>query len=534
MDYRDATALYANPAKPIRFPVYPHPHEVEATSSKRSLTIPRRTAFKVSVPVLEGILRVSDIVLLFAAVVVAYGLHAIDVHSFHAPFDSPATRNQDILTGVIATGVTALCLHWARGYALGALRSAGAQIRAVGMSLGAGLATMFGFLLLLQANHFVERTWALEWLVSAASLLGLSRLVLAWVMRRWERAGCFTRSIAVIGDSNLGHSLIARATHAGSDYRAVGFYEDLTAIGASSNGADTKTPAVTSPVGTSTAVTGRIDELIARCRQERIDAILIAVPLSDRQRIADITRQLSVTVSDIYVATDIAEICSAPSHIVHIAKETAVLVKQRPLKDWEALQKRAFDVVLASVLLFFLAPFMALIALLIKLDSPGPVLFLQPRFGFNNNLFSVYKFRSMHDDMADMLADQQTKKNDKRITRVGKWLRKLSFDELPQLYNVILGDMSLVGPRPHAPNTKAGGLRFTEIMAEEYALRHRVRPGITGWAQVNGWRGETQTVEQLEKRVACDLHYIENWSLFFDVKILLLTLRRGIASPQAY
>jgi len=478
----------------------------------------------VSIPVLEGTLRVSDIILLFAAVLVAYGVHAVNVHSFLAPFASPATRNQDILTGVIAAGVTALCLHWARAYTLTALRSVAAQIRAVGVSLGAGLATMFFFLLLLQANHLIERTWALEWLISAVGLLGLSRLTLAWTMRRWERAGCFTRSIAVIGDSNLGHGVIARAANPGSDYRAVGLYHDRPLI----------SPGALTSSAIAGGFIGRIDDLIARCRQERIDAIIIAVPISDRQRIAEITRQLSVTISDIYVATDIAEICPAPSHVVHIAKETAVLVKQRPLKDWQALQKRAFDVVFASVLLFFLAPFMGLIALLIKLDSPGPVLFLQPRFGFNNNLFNVYKFRSMHDDMADMLADEQTKKGDKRVTRIGKWLRKLSFDELPQLYNVILGDMSLVGPRPHAPNTKAGGLRFTEIMAEEYALRHRVRPGITGWAQVNGWRGETQTVEQLEKRVACDLHYIENWSLFFDVKILLLTLRRGIASPQAY
>jgi lipopolysaccharide/colanic/teichoic acid biosynthesis glycosyltransferase len=174
-----------------------------------------------------------------------------------------------------------------------------------------------------------------------------------------------------------------------------------------------------------------------------------------------------------------------------------------------------------------------LIALAIRLDSPGPVLFRQPRLGFNNRLFTCYKFRTMHHGMADLFGDRQATRGDPRVTRLGKWLRALSLDELPQLLNVLQGNMSLVGPRPHPPNTKAADKLFTDVVAK-YAFRHRVKPGITGWAQVNGWRGETKTIDQIENRVSCDLAYIENWSVWFDLRILMLTLTREILSRNAF
>jgi Undecaprenyl-phosphate glucose phosphotransferase len=489
----------------MRFREYPHLKEMKLKLAQRLVVAAPPSVFRISVPVLAGVLRLADSGLLLTAVALACSVHA---------FASVGARNQDVLTAVIAAGVTALSFRACRGYTLAVMRSVRAQAERMALALALGVVAMVGIFFVLQAPLPEERGWVVAWLVSAAGLLALSRLVLFPLMRRWAQMEAFTNNVAVVGDAELCCDIAAGATAGDGSYQIVGIYEDRP--------------------GLSAAADGEIAELITRCRQERIDTIVIAVPLHDRQRIANVLRQLSVTVSDIYLATDVAGLSASGQQIIHIASVPAVLLKQRPLKDWEALQKRAFDVVLAGVLLVFLAPFMALIALAIKLDSPGPVLFRQPRFGFNNNMFNVYKFRTMRHEMADLLADQQTKKNDKRITRVGKWLRKLSLDELPQLQNVLLGDMSLVGPRPHAPNTKAAGRRFTDIMAETYALRHRVRPGITGWAQVNGWRGETQTVEQLENRVACDLHYIENWSLFFDAKILLLTLRRGIASPQAY
>jgi lipopolysaccharide/colanic/teichoic acid biosynthesis glycosyltransferase len=157
----------------------------------------------------------------------------------------------------------------------------------------------------------------------------------------------------------------------------------------------------------------------------------------------------------------------------------------------------------------------------------------QPRMGFNNKMFLCYKFRTMHHRMTDVLADQQTTRDDPRITRVGKYLRKLSLDELPQLLNVLRGSMSLVGPRPHAPNTKAADRLFADVV-QQYAVRHRVKPGITGWAQVNGWRGETRTVDQIEQRVACDLFYIEHWTIWLDLKIMAMTVLREVRSRHAF
>jgi lipopolysaccharide/colanic/teichoic acid biosynthesis glycosyltransferase len=198
-------------------------------------------------------------------------------------------------------------------------------------------------------------------------------------------------------------------------------------------------------------------------------------------------------------------------------------VVDRPLKDWRAVAKWMEGKLLGSLLLIFVGPLMALTAILIKLDSPGPVLFVQKRFGFNNEVIGVLKFRTMHIDRADPSGAQRTVRNDPRVTRLGRILRWLSFDELPQLINVIRGDMSLVGPRPHAVAMKAGDRLYGEAV-ERYLHRHRVKPGITGWAHVSGLRGEVDTLEKAHARVAHDLYYIEHWSPWLDLKILLKTV----------
>jgi Undecaprenyl-phosphate glucose phosphotransferase len=190
-----------------------------------------------------------------------------------------------------------------------------------------------------------------------------------------------------------------------------------------------------------------------------------------------------------------------------------------PLSAFEVLQKRIFDVIVAGAALTVLAPVLALIAVLIQLDSPGPVFFRQRRYGFNQQMFRIIKFRTMNTlDDGDIV--RQACRNDRRITRIGRWLRRWNIDELPQLINVLRGDMSLVGPRPHALSHD----REYEQRIALYARRHNVKPGITGWAQVNGLRGEIDTEEKLQERIDCDLYYIDNWSLLFDLKILLYTV----------
>jgi Undecaprenyl-phosphate glucose phosphotransferase len=208
-------------------------------------------------------------------------------------------------------------------------------------------------------------------------------------------------------------------------------------------------------------------------------------------------------------------------------------VSQMPLTGWSPMIKRLEDVLLAGLALALLSPLMLAIACAIRLDSPGPVLFRQKRYGYNNRLIEVLKFRSMHHHQADAHAERQTTRDDPRVTRVGRFLRRFSLDELPQLLNVLGGSMSMVGPRPHASATKAGNVLFEDAV-EEYAARHRVKPGITGLAQINGYRGETDTLEKIEKRVEHDLDYIEKWSIWLDFYILLRTIPAIIFTREAY
>lgn len=208
---------------------------------------------------------------------------------------------------------------------------------------------------------------------------------------------------------------------------------------------------------------------------------------------------------------------AAPSHTYH-----TLAIQRRPLGAVDRIVKRKFDLVLSALGLLAISPLLLLIALAIKLDSRGPVLFKQPRYGLNDQLITVYKFRTMFTSLADTSAHRSTERDDPRVTRVGRFLRQTSLDELPQLINVLQGRMSLVGPRPHAPGSKAGGINFREAVPG-YIRRHRVKPGITGEAQVRGWRGPTETVDKLENRITHDISYIEDWSFWRDIKILAKT-----------
>ncbi|MDE2391969.1 MAG: exopolysaccharide biosynthesis polyprenyl glycosylphosphotransferase [Rhodospirillales bacterium] len=202
-----------------------------------------------------------------------------------------------------------------------------------------------------------------------------------------------------------------------------------------------------------------------------------------------------------------------------------------PIELRGQIVKTLFDKCAALAALLLFGPLMLACAAIIKITSPGPVLFQQPRVGLRNRTFMMYKFRSMH--MKDCGHSVLTSRNDSRIFPFGHILRKLSLDELPQLFNVLKGDMSMVGPRPHMPQARAAGALYYDIVPD-YAARHRVKPGITGWAQVNGWRGPTETVEQIENRVRYDIYYVENWSLWLDVKILFRTAKVGFFGKNAF
>jgi exopolysaccharide biosynthesis polyprenyl glycosylphosphotransferase len=267
-----------------------------------------------------------------------------------------------------------------------------------------------------------------------------------------------------------------------------------------------------------TIARGSLRTLLADCRLGFVDAIVLAPEPGDPEAPERLRRSLRACIQDIHLAPELSTPLSGGAQ-----PKLGPLLSRRPIRGAPAAAKRAFDIAGALVLVAFMAPLLALLALAIALDSPGPVLFRQLRVGYNNQLFYILKFRSMHHEAADRLAKQQTVDGDTRITRVGRVIRRLSLDELPQLFNVLRGGMSLVGPRPHAPGTSIGGKRVHTVV-EDYACRHLVRPGITGLAQVRGLRGGLHNRRQVAARVAADLEYIERWSIWLDVRILLGTV----------
>jgi polysaccharide biosynthesis protein PslA len=260
------------------------------------------------------------------------------------------------------------------------------------------------------------------------------------------------------------------------------------------------------------AMIGGLDEVLALARRGELDQVLFCVPDMPPARLNEILDQLStVSVGHIPVLT----------------------LWQRPFRDINQFIKRGEDLLIAGTALVILSPVVLLTALLVRLSSPGPLFFVQPRIGFNNEVIRVFKFRTMYTDRSDLRAEQTTTANDPRVTPIGRWLRKLSLDELPQLFNVVRGDMSLVGPRPHATHMKVGD-RYYQDTVRGYAGRHRVKPGITGLAQVKGVRGEIRTIERAKLRVELDTQYIDNWSVWLDLWILLATVRAVIWDGDAY
>ena len=278
---------------------------------------------------------------------------------------------------------------------------------------------------------------------------------------------------------------------------------------------------------------GGYDELADLARRGEVDQVLISVPNLPPKRLHDIVDGLSAVSVDVsLIPFEAIEL--APDYRVHLLGSLPVLnLWQRPFRDINQLVKRGEDLTLATLALVFLSPIMALAALAIRVTSPGPVLFVQPRMGFNNEVIHVRKFRTMYTNRGDLSGASATTKNDPRVTPVGRVLRRLSIDELPQLLNVISGDMSIIGPRPHPLKMKVGDRYYQEAVSG-YAGRHRVRPGLTGLAQVKGLRGEIRTVERAKRRVELDKEYIDHWSLWLDVRILFATVRAVLVDSDAY
>ena len=375
----------------------------------------------------------------------------------------------------------------------------------------------FVFLLFIGASFFaklggeVSRLWLGGFfLVGLAALVG-ERLVLRTMVRGWARDGRLDRRTIVVGSDQNGEQLVEALKHQDdSDIHVLGVFDDRN---------DTR--ALDTCAGSPKL--GKVDDIVEFARRTRVDLVLFALPISAETRILEMLKKLWVLPVDIRLSAHTNKLRFRPRAYSYLGDVPTLDVFEAPITDWDLVMKWLFDRVVGGICLLLAAPVMALVALAVKLDSPGPVLFRQNRFGFNNERIDVFKFRSLYHHQADPTAARVVTKDDPRVTRVGRFIRKTSLDELPQLFNVVFnGDLSLVGPRPHAMHGMLPSLPVDEVV-DGYFARHRVKPGLTGWAQINGWRGETDTEEKIQKRVECDLYYIENWSILLDIYILAMT-----------
>jgi Undecaprenyl-phosphate glucose phosphotransferase len=374
---------------------------------------------------------------------------------------------------------------------------------------------------LFKVSETFSRAWGLTWFVGGGAGICVARAGLTLWLRSLKRHGIFNQRVAIFGAGKQGVRLvqyIRKSDRLTMDL--VGFFDDKPAA---------RTPSL---ADVDLPVLGDLEDLLAFIRAGDVDQVMIALPWSADDRIQEVVARIAVMPVRIRLAPDMANFIYLQRPFVMLDGLPVMTLFERPISGTDQLSKKVEDFILSLTLLLLLAPVLLAVAILIKLDSPGPVFFRQPREGFNHQTFRIWKFRTMRQEASQADGIEQARRADPRVTRVGRFLRRTSIDELPQLFNVLTGEMSLVGPRPHAPSTKAGNRLFREVVAT-YAARHKVKPGITGWAQVCGWRGETDTEEKLLGRVEHDLYYIDNWSVFFDFYILF---RTGIAlfSSRAY
>jgi putative colanic acid biosynthesis UDP-glucose lipid carrier transferase len=415
------------------------------------------------------------------------------------------------LQGIVVGFVAGACL-------VGLLRRAGAyrveRYRrglsvAADISIGAVVCVLICGIIL---NAFVPSlpfgSWLLGWLVLMILALACERLVVAVMVGSVNRRGLLRSRVAIVGSNDLTQIMMSRlsAPDMQVKYELLGLFHDPE------------------EAGTPQQSVGTIADLGRYAQSNPVDLIVVCLPWQSAERRQRIIEQVQWIAADVVIPIESGEQRGQPANIADIGGLQMLQVMNRPFKGSQGLLKIAEDYVVGALALFLTAPLMLLAAVAIRLDSPGPILFRQARTGFNNKPFMIYKFRTMRVDPADDATVGTQGRNDPRITRVGAVLRQLSIDELPQIINVLAGEMSVVGPRPYVPNMLVGNALFNDSV-RPFAARHRIKPGITGWAQVNGLRGAAvRSLEGAQRSVELDIEYITQWSLWFDIKIMMRTV----------
>jgi Undecaprenyl-phosphate glucose phosphotransferase len=464
---------------------------------------------RVSKPAIIGAVLAFDVVAILAAAVLALRLSG----------QQPSLL---VVASVLLSGpAILLILQQIWGYTVPALGSRRQQLARVGAAVGGGISLVVVGLLVAGIDIIGMRGWLLSFAALSFVLMTAGRWAAGRQVRRWTEQGRLARRAVIVGGGRPVADLVdSLREENGKAIEIMGIFDDRGGERSPQKVADQHK-------------IGGFDEMVAFCREHAVDLIIITLPHTAEQRILYLLKKLWVLPLDIRISALGSKLKLRPRAYTFIGKTPFLAVFDRPLTDWGQAVKAVEDRVLAGLALVLLSPVMLGVAIAVKLTSKGPVFFKQTRYGFNNEAIGVYKFRSMYVDQCDAAASKLVTKGDPRVTPVGRVIRKTSLDELPQLFNVLKGELSMVGPRPHALQAKADGQIYDEVV-EGYFARHRVKPGITGWAQINGWRGETDTVDKIERRVEYDLQYIDNWSVFFDLYILAMTPASLLNTKNAY
>jgi Undecaprenyl-phosphate glucose phosphotransferase len=495
----------------------PSPARPTQTSAERTKLLEALAAETAKPPyssvVLAGVVRAIEFVVIVATAILVHRLYVAPSVGYAPSYF------------VIAVAVAALSLLVFQGlqtYHPTGFRQPIRQVFRIAGGWSFVFLVVFAAIFFLKLDGVISRVWVASWFLLGLVALAVERAILSRVTLSMVQAGRLDKRAVVVGGGEFGRELLRDLAEArNSEIKMLGVFDDR---------GDDRSPETVEGF----PKLGNVDDLVEFARHTRIDLVIFALPITAEQRILEMLRKLWVLPIDIRLAAHANRLRFRPRSYSYVGQVPVLDILDKPIADWDVVIKLAFDKIVGALALIALSPILLATAIAVKLDSPGPVLFRQKRYGFNNELIEVFKFRSMYFDQTDATAAKLVTKDDPRVTRVGRFIRKTSLDELPQLFNVVFkGNLSLVGPRPHAVHAKAADRQYDEVV-EGYFARHRVKPGISGWAQINGWRGETDTPEKIQQRVEHDLYYIENWSILLDLYILAITPYSLIKTKNAY
>jgi len=380
----------------------------------------------------------------------------------------------------------------------------------------------------------INLEFALFWQLSIITLMVSYRVLLRYILRLIRAKGLNSRKIVIVGTGLSAKQFAAKINaNTGLGFNLLGFYGELVA-NEGLNKTSVANSEATNPVNSErnsndiNDLLGDYESLIVDAKSKRFDRIYIVLPLCQQHKTTELINKLSDTTVRVYVIPDLFTFELLHSKIENVVGIPSISIYSSPMQGVQSLIKRIEDIVLSVIIIVLISPLLLVLFGLVKVLSPGPAIFKQVRYGMDGKHFNVYKFRTM--DVSQEQDDVQATRNDPRVTRFGKYLRAHSLDELPQFFNVLMGQMSIVGPRPHAVIHNE---EYRQLI-HGYMLRHKMKPGITGWAQINGFRGETDTLDKMESRVKFDLEYIKKWSVLFDLYIVVISCFKGFKSKDVY